>query len=91
MVELELTENKGRFYIKEQNQTLAEMTFVFVGNERIIIDHTEVTPGNNGKSFGKIMVSKAVDFARENNLKIIPLCPFAKSVFEKTSDYNDVL
>ena len=67
------------------------MTFVFAGTDKIIIDHTEVNEGNNGKGFGKMMVAKAVDFAREKNIKIIPLCPFAKKVFDKTPEYSDVL
>ncbi|WP_392388795.1 GNAT family N-acetyltransferase [Flavobacterium piscinae] len=37
------------------------------------------------------MVTVAVEMAREKNLKIIPLCPFAKSVFDKTEDFRDVL
>ena len=69
----------------------AKMTFVFAGNEKIIIDHTEVNPSNNGKGFGRKMVAKAVEFAREKNIKIIPLCPFAKSVFDKTPEFRDVL
>lgn len=32
----------------------------------------------------------AIDFARENQFKIMPLCPFAKSVFDKSPDLNDV-
>ncbi len=67
------------------------MTFVFAGSNKIIIDHTEVNPGNNGKGFGKKMVTAAVEMAREKNLKIIPLCPFAKSVFDKTEAFKDVL
>ncbi len=67
------------------------MTFVFAGNDKIIIDHTEVNEGNNGKGFGKKMVAKAVEYAREKNIKIIPLCPFAKKVFDKTPEIRDVL
>ena len=67
------------------------MTFVFAGEDKIIIDHTEVNEGNNGKGFGKMMVAKAVEFAREKNLKIIPLCPFVKSVIEKTPEFQDIL
>lgn len=67
------------------------MTFVFAGNDKIIIDHTEVNPGNNVKGYGKKMVAKAVEFAREKNIKIIPLCPFAKKVFDKTPEFRDVL
>ncbi len=66
------------------------MTF-FVGEDKIIIDHTEVNPGNEGKGFGKQMVLKAVEYARERGLKIIPLCPFAKSVFDKVPELTYVL
>ena len=44
-----------------------------------------------GQGAGKKMVEIAVVYAREKNLKILPLCPFAKSVFDKTLDYSDVL
>ena len=67
------------------------MTFVFAGNDKIIIDHTEVNEGNNGKGFGKKMVAEAVKFSREKNITIIPLCPFAKSVFDKNLEFSDVL
>lgn len=82
---------KGRFYIEQENIILAEMTYVWAGTEKIIIDHTEVNDKLRGKSAGKYMLAKAVEFARAKGISIIPLCPFVKSVFEKTPDYNDVL
>jgi len=91
IVEIERTEKKGRFYIESHNELVAEMTFVFAGSDRFIIDHTNINPANTGKGYGKMMVAKAVEFARENGLKIIPLCPYAKSVFDKTPEYKDVL
>jgi len=90
-VQLHLTEKNGYFYIEDQGMIQAQMTFVFAGNERIIIDHTEVQPGNEGKGYGKQMVSAAVDYAREKHIKILPLCPFAKSVFDRTPEFQDVL
>ena len=90
-VKLELTEKNGYFYVVVDGKTEAKMTFIFAGNDKIIIDHTEVNPGNNGKGFGKMMVTQAVEFARLKSLKIIPLCPFAKSVFDKTIEFKDVL
>ena len=90
-VQLELTDKNGFFHIDINGKTEAKMTFVFAGPNKIIIDHTEVNEGNNGKGFGKKMVAKAVEFAREKNIKIIPLCPFAKKVFDKTPEFKDVL
>lgn len=88
---LEINDRKGFFYIEVDGKQEAKMTFVFAGPHKIIIDHTEVNEGNNGKGFGKKMVTKAVEYAREKNIKIIPLCPFAKKVFEKTPEFSDVL
>ena len=90
-VKLEVNDKNGYFYIEVDGKTEAKMTFVFAGDDKIIIDHTEVNEGNNGKGYGKMMVAKAVEFARVKNIKIIPLCPFAKSVINKTAEFQDVL
>lgn len=85
------TQSKGSFYIRERNNPLAEMTYSKAGADTIIIDHTEVSEALKGQGAGKRLVTAAVEFAREKNIKIIPLCPFAKSVFEKVKDFQDVL
>lgn len=90
-VQLKINDKNGFFYIDVNAKHEAVMTFVFAGTDKIIIDHTEVNPGNEGKGFGKKMLTKAVEYARENNIKIIPLCPFAKSVFDKVFEFRDVL
>ena len=90
-VQLKINDKKGSFFIEIDGKQEAEMTFVFAGEDKIIIDHTGVNPGNEGKGLGKQMVAQAVTYARENNIKIIPLCPFAKKVFDKTPEFRDVL
>lgn len=82
---------KGAFYIELDGERLAEMTYVWAGESKFIIDHTEVSDKLAGKGAGKQLVAKAVEFAREKGLKIMPLCPFANSVFKKTPAYSDVL
>jgi len=69
--QLEINDKKGFFHIDVNGKTEGKMTFVFAGPDKIIIDHTEVNEGNNGKGYGKKMVAKAVEFAREKNIKII--------------------
>lgn len=83
--------SKGAFIIKVNNERLAEMTYSKAGEKLIIIDHTEVSDALRGKGAGKQLVSAAVEYARKNQIKILPLCPFAKSVFDKSPEFNDVL
>lgn len=74
----------------ENGERLAEMTYTVAGS-RVIIDHTDVDDRLRGKGAGKRLVRAAVEWARAENQKLMPLCPFAKSVFDKTADYSDVL
>ncbi|MFD1605788.1 GNAT family N-acetyltransferase [Flavobacterium artemisiae] len=82
---------KGYFEAVEDGKEAGKMTYTWAGDSQFIIDHTEVSPDFNGKGVGKKMLMAAVDFARKNNVKIIPLCPFAKSVFDKVEEIRDVL
>jgi uncharacterized protein len=82
---------KGMFYVEQNQQIVAEMTYTWAGDTKIIIDHTEVDDSLGGKGIGKLLVEKAVQFAREKAIKIIPHCTFAKSVFDKTEGFKDVL
>jgi predicted GNAT family acetyltransferase len=90
-VNIEFNEKNGNFNITSEGRKIALMTFVFAGPDKIIIDHTEVSPVFNGKGLGKKLVEKAVEVAREKNWKIITLCPFAKKTFDRNPQFNDVL
>ncbi len=82
---------KGKFFIEVDGLEEAEMTYVWQGSDSIIINHTGVNETLKGMGAGKQMVVKAVEFARNKNIKIIPLCPFAKSIFDKVEELRDVL
>lgn len=84
-------EKHGSFEATIDGSKAGLMTYTWAGEERFIIDHTEVEEAYNGKGVGKEMLIKAVEFARENGKKIIPLCPFAKATFQKNEDLQDVL
>lgn len=89
-IQQEDDQKRGAFFVEETGERLAEMTYVWAGPGLFIIDHTEVSDKLAGKGAGKQMVDHAVAFAREKNIQIKPLCPFALSVFKKVPDYADV-
>jgi uncharacterized protein len=90
-IKLQQSGSKGSFYIEGNGIRQAEMTFSKAGDKLIIIDHTEVSDALRGKGAGKKLVEAAVMHARANSLKILPLCPFAKSVFDRSPEFRDVL
>lgn len=89
-IQFELKGNKGAFFIPQHEERLALMTFSKASDSLIIIDHTEVGPALKGTGAGKRLVAAAVEYARANGMKILPLCPFVKAVFDKTTEYQDV-
>jgi predicted GNAT family acetyltransferase len=90
MLNHEKSGHRGAFVWMQDGKRLAEMTYTVAGS-RVIIDHTQVDDSLRGQGIGAKLVRGAVDWARTDNVKLMPLCPYAKSVFDKTPDYSDVL
>lgn len=82
---------KGAFFIEQEGKWIAEMTYRKSGDDKIIIDHTEVDESLQSKGVGKNLVEAGVKFAHENNLKIVAECPFVKKVIDETPEFQDVL
>lgn len=93
MAKIEQEDNgkKGRFIIYENDEFAGAMTYTWAGNDKFIIDHTSVEEKFGGKGFAKDLVMAGVAYARENDVKIIPLCPYAKSRFDRDKSIADVL
>lgn len=85
------TEKAGNFKAINDGVTAGLMTYTWAGKDKFIIDHTEVSPDFKGQGVGKKMIMAAIDYARKNKIKILPLCPFAKAVFDKNDSLSDVL
>lgn len=93
MLKIELFENPngGEFVIQESGNRVAEMSYTNASDGKITFDHTFVDGAFRGENFGRDLVEAGIEFARENNLKVIPLCPFAKKTIERTPEFQDVL
>ena len=83
--------SKGRYVWRAPGLPEAEMTFSKLGEDAIIIDHTGVPDALRGMGVGAALVERAVEDARANGRKILPLCPFAASMFRRKPEWQDVL
>jgi len=89
---LDIQKGTSKFFIGDNEEDpQAEITYIDSGEDKIIIDHTIVSESLQGQGIAKKLLEKAVSFARDNNKKIIPVCPYVKAQFEKnSSEYEDV-
>lgn len=95
MSDLEITHevngSKGRYATRPMpDGPEADLTYSRASDKLIIIDHTGVPEAYRGGNVGLALVRRAVDDARENGYKIMPLCPFAAAQFRRHPDWSDV-
>ena len=81
----------GSFYLKDNGKNIGTLQYTLTGDNQMEIYHTEIDPDLRGKDLGIQLVEAAVKYAREESLKIIPSCTFAKAVFARKQDFQDVL
>lgn len=83
-------ETGGRYVVRRNGED-AEMTYSRAGPSRIIIDHTGVPESMRGMQVGLALLERAVEEARADAVKIIPLCPFARATLAKHPEWQDVV
>lgn len=81
--DLQISGSKGAAIATLDAEQLASMTFSLAGEALIIIDHTDVDERLRGQGVGRKLLELVLNWTKENNRKILPLCPYAKSVFDK--------
>lgn len=58
---------------------------------KLTVYHTEVDDEYAGNGFAKLLLNQLVSYARESDLKIVPLCPYVHAQFKRNpEEYSDV-
>lgn len=55
------------------------------------VTHTEVPPELEGKGIAAAMTKALLEYAKENSITVIPVCPYTKAYIEKHPEYNIIL
>lgn len=77
-------------------ELLAEGKIAFIeyiiNNENILfLTHTEVPRELEGKGIGSTIVANVLEYAKENNYTIAPLCPFVASYIKRHQEWTTIL
>ncbi|WP_201580736.1 GNAT family N-acetyltransferase [Psychrobacter glacincola] len=60
-------------------------------DDKLVYDHTIVPQELGGRGIGSALVKHALNYAREQNKKVVPQCSFVSSYISKHPDYQDLL
>lgn len=81
------TAKRGVFHIGE----IARMTYTRPSANVMKVDHTVVDKAHRLQGLAHRMYRAMVAFAREDNRKVIAVCPFVVAMFEQNPPDRDVL
>lgn len=84
-------DKRGMFYMEDDKGITSELTYSKQDNGVLVIDHTQTRSVLEGNGLASKLLKRSVEYARENNYKIDPLCPFAEVQFDQNKEYRDVL
>jgi uncharacterized protein len=59
--------------------------------DRMVLEHTEVPEPLRGKGLAAKLTRTALEFARANRLRVIPLCPYVAGFVRKHREYQDLV
>jgi predicted GNAT family acetyltransferase len=79
----------GRFEAKLDGD-VARADYRMVGDTMRIV-HTEVPPAHEGKGIAAKLVRAALDYARANNLTVVPACSYVRSYMARHVETHDLL
>ena len=84
-VSIEREELNGvhEFVLRVDGERLGFLEFTRPDTGVMRIEYVEVDPGLRGTGLGRQLVEKAVAFAKDTNLKVVPICSYARSVIQR--------
>jgi predicted GNAT family acetyltransferase len=89
---MEVTNNKKefRFGTPTGDGELATLQYRWLRGSLVLM-HTFVPDAARGKGIGAALVKYVLDYAREQDLKIIIYCPFVEKYVKEHPEYNDLI
>ncbi|MFD1472526.1 GNAT family N-acetyltransferase [Companilactobacillus mishanensis] len=88
---MEIKQEEHRFYINDGEEFVGEITFTPIKEGVISIDHTFVDKKYGGQGLAGKLLTAMLEYAEKENLKIVPVCEYAKANFDKRPEIRYLL
>ena len=88
---LKIEDRKGIVTAFDNGTEVGDLAFKLREGGLMVITHTLTYDGNEGKGIGKLLVQAAVEYAQQQQLKIVPLCSFARVYIERHPELHGLM
>lgn len=90
-MEVKIKENteKKRFEVEVENK-IALIEYIRA-EDKMYLTHTEVPTELEGKGIASSMAKQVLQQIKDENLKLVPLCPFIASYIKRHPEWKEIL
>lgn len=79
-----------RFELHVEGHT-AIIESILAKGDIMFLTHTEVPPALEGKGVGKRIVENALNYIKDHNYTLAPLCPFVAAYLKRHPEWKSIL
>ena len=78
-------------YLDNDNNIKGEVTYKTIGENLVDINHTYVDVSLRGRGIANLLLKKAFEYFRNNNIKVKCSCSYAKKWIMNHDEYQDLI
>lgn len=82
--------DEHRYELVDEGQVVAFAEYKLT-RDAVVLTHTEVAPGHEGKGYGSTLARQALDDVRAQRKKVVPVCEFIAGYVGKHREYDDLV
>ncbi|MGB8390413.1 GNAT family N-acetyltransferase [Mycobacterium sp.] len=79
----------GKYTIAVEGQIVGHALYADRDNQRVF-HHTEIRPQFGGRGLATILVEKALNEARDEGKRVVPVCSMIVTVLRKHPEFDDI-
>lgn len=87
--ETTISAEDGKYTIAVEGKTVGVADFADRDNQRVFY-HTEIDPAYGGRGLATILVEEALNSARDEGKRIVPVCCMIGTVLKKHPEFDDI-
>ncbi len=87
--ETTVSRQDGKYTIAVEGETVGLAEFADRDNQRVFY-HTEIDPKFGGRGLATILVEEALNEARDEGKRIVPVCSMIVTVLKKHPEFDDI-
>ncbi len=90
-MEVKIKENKEKKRFEAEVENKLALIEYIRAEDKMYLTHTEVSSELEGKGIASSMAKQVLQQIKDENLKLVPLCPFIASYVKRHPEWKEIL